>query len=97
MKVLSIFLAVLLFVLTAISLYEIYEIPKEWGSPLIPVSIADGMQRAYIVYAVINFTYFIPFLYVAIKRKRLAKLKILGSIFLLYVMTIMVISFIGIK
>ena len=97
MKVVSIFLAALLFVFTITSLYEIYEIPKEWSSPLIPVSIVEGMQKAYIVYAIINFTYFIPFLYVAIKRQQLAKFKILGTIFLLYIATIMMISFIGIK
>ena len=97
MKVVSIFLAALLLVLTITSLYEIYEIPKEWGSPLIPVTNVEGMQEAYIVYTIINFTYFIPFLYVAIKRQQLAKLKILGTIFLLYIATIMVISFIGIK
>jgi len=96
MKVVSIFFAALLLVLTITSLYEIYEIPKEWSSPLIPVSIVEGMQKAYIAYAIINFTYFIPFLYVAIKRQRLAKAKILGTIFLLYIATIIVISFIGI-
>jgi len=87
----------LLLALTILSLFEIYEIPNEFSSPLIPSSIVNGMQRAYIIYAIINFIFFWPFLYIAIKRHQLAKFKILGTIFLLYIVTLMTISFIGIN
>lgn len=97
MKVVAICLAVLLLILTITSFYEVYEIPKDWSSPLIPVSIVKDMQQAYIIYAVVNFAFFLPFLYVAIKRQQLASFKILGSIFLLYIVTILVISFIRVN
>ncbi len=94
MKVVSICLAVFWLFLTIISLYEVYEIPKDWSSPLIPISIVGGMQQAYIIYSVINFMFFLPFLYVAIKREQLASFRILGGIILLYFATIAVISLI---
>jgi hypothetical protein len=97
MKILSVFLAGLLFVLTLGSLYEAFVIPKELISPLIPVSLVKGMQQAYIVHAVINFIFFLPFLYVAIKNEKFATFKILAIVFLLYISTYLVVSFIGIN
>jgi len=97
MKILSICLAVLLLLLTLASLYEVYEIPKDWNSPLIPTYFVDNMQQAYIVWAVINFIFFLAFLYVAIKRIQLARFKILGTIFLLYIATILITSFINVN
>lgn len=96
MKAASICLAILFVVLTLISLYEVYEIPKEFAIPNFPISMVKGMQKAYIVWTIINFTFSLPFLYVAIKRRQLAKFKILGTIFLLYIATILTISFIGV-
>jgi hypothetical protein len=39
----------------------------------------------------------LPFLYIAIKRAQLAKFKILGTVFLLYIITILVTSFIRVN
>jgi hypothetical protein len=96
MKTFSICLTVLFFILTIMSVYEFFEIPKDWASPLIPEEMVKGMQRAYLAYSIINFVYFLPSLYVTIKRDRLAKAKILVTIILLYIFTIMITSFIGV-
>lgn len=97
MKIISICLAVLWFLLTVTALYEVFEIPRDFISSLIPLTIVNGMQRAYIIYTIINFIFFLPFLYVAIKRKQLAKFGLLAAIFLLYIVTLLVISFIGVN
>jgi hypothetical protein len=94
MKIVSICLAVFWFMLTINCLYEVFAIPKELISPLISISLVADIQQACIVNTVINFIYFLTFLYVAIKRKQLAKIKILGIIILLYIATIITINFI---
>jgi hypothetical protein len=97
MKIVSICLAVLWLLLTITALYEVFEIPFELSNPLIPPTIVARMQQAYIIYTIINFIFFLPFLYVAIKRRQLAKIKILGTIVLIYFATILVISFIRVN
>jgi len=97
MKVFSICLAALFSILTLTSLYEVFEIPKEFVSPLIPPSIVEGMQQAYIIYAVVSFAFFCPLLYIAIKWKQLAKTGLLIAIVLLYIVTLLVTSFIRVN
>ena len=97
MKIISICLATLFFLLTVTALYEVFEIPKEWSSPLIPKSLVEAMQQANIIHTIVSFVFFCPLLYIAIKRKRLAKFGLLAAIVMLYIVTLLVISFIRVN
>ena len=97
MKIFSICLATLFFLLTVTALYEVFEIPKEWSSPLVPESIVKAMQQAYIIHTIVSFVFFCPALYIAIKRQRLAKFGLLAAISMLYIVTLLVISFIRVN
>jgi hypothetical protein len=94
MKILSFCLTTLFFILTVVCLYKVFQIPKEWALPSVEISAIKKMQEAYIIHAIVSFVFFCASLYVAINRERLAKLGLLTAIFVKYILTIMITSFI---
>src|SRR3569833_3029405 len=84
MKIVAICLALLFLALTIANIFEFYQVRNVLTSPLIPDSTIEEVQKPYLVHAIINLAFFLPLLYVAVKRQELAKIKILGTIFLLY-------------
>ena len=95
MKTFSICLAVFFLLCTIDCVYRVYLLPSFFISPLIPKSIIPDMQRPFIIMAVINFAFFLPALFVAIKRKRLATPGIVCTIAATYVITIIVLRYTG--
>lgn len=93
MKVVAICLTLLLLVLTIVNVVEFYEVRSDLTSPLIPDSITEKVQKPYLVHAIVNFVFFLPLLYITIGRRELSKIKILGTIFLLYIAVIVTIRF----
>lgn len=90
-------MASFMFVFTVYSIYDFFETPKEWPTPPFSPILVEGLQQASLIWSIINFAFFLPFLYIAIKRAQLAKFKILGTVFLLYIITILVTSFIRVN
>ena len=93
MKILSICLAAVLLGLTVMNLYEGYVIPEQLTSPFVPPSIIKSIQKPYIIHAVINFIFFLPLIYILIRKPLLVTPKIIGSIFLLYIVVFLVMNF----
>ncbi len=94
MKIASICLTILLFIITSASIYEIFEAAYIWDSPLIPHQVVVEMQKSYMIHTAIVLVFFLLSLYVTIKRETLASFKTVGGIVLGYILTIFVLSFI---
>ncbi|RFZ94392.1 hypothetical protein D0C36_02230 [Mucilaginibacter conchicola] len=94
MKIFSVCLAVLFFLLMCFSVYNIIAVPNELVSPLIPESIVESVRHSLIISVAVNFSYFIAFLFVAVKRKKFAKGRILFPMIGLYVVTEIMIKYI---
>lgn len=94
MRIVSICFTVLLLAFMLISVYEVFVIPQEWASPLIPESIVKSMQLSYIIYAIFNFVFFIPALYISVKGRGLAGPKVLAILVGSYIASFFVLSYI---